>query len=547
MSSVRERELCSDLYNILEACTNEEIAPVVEVLINSPESFLKISRAFERQAPNHRQYTDQIGDEVYRLALVALGYNNGERPAFSAMLLALAKQIGIPIAAGDVQPTESNLLNAFASQHLLSVPATERQIIVSNACAAAARAASGLLSSDTWPPFASALLYLAYLRRMLIEDGRIPSLPQNQSAIIPPSPGGGVDAMVVVRVEGGGEPVLSLASIPKDATEWLDLIQNSRVSSLLYPMLEAIQPLIASSQMLPGDTLWAVAENGTAHIVQKGHQGMRGLAPVSAAGLMGPIAVMALASAIVEQNRVKRIEKSLAEIKAILQDVSMFQKGERQAVLTGSIRYFQQVAPSVLAGELADEVLQALERHEFELLRVQDHLTGEAHGQIAALRAIKKEGWGGANYVKAIEEQLTLIDNTYYDLFLCIRARICAYMLLCSYPGRETGKRARLNDIRDALHTFSPLGAVTRALDQGLREKLQAMSSYERKGLLLSKENTLVERVSADTVAILKELNTVRHDAVNEITPLSFNIKLQDGRPIAIRMDDPVADYATGT
>lgn len=546
MSDAREAELCSDLYKILEACTNEEIAPIVEVLINSPVSILKIGRAFERHAPDHGQYTDQIGDEVYRLALMALGHDKETRPAYSVMLEALGKQIGLPTAPGDVSATEANLLNVFASQHLLSVPATERQLIVSDACAAASRAANGLLSSDAWAPFASALLYLAYLRRTLVEDGRIPSLPQNQSSIIPASAGDGVNAMVVIRVEGG-EPVLSLATIPEDATGWQDLGQNNKVSSLLYPTLEAIQPLIAGSQMLRGDTLWEVAEIGTAHIVQKGHQGMRGLAPVSAAGLMGPMAMMALASAMVEQHKLEQIEKSLAEIKATLQDVSAFQKHERRSVLTGSIRYFQQVAPSVLAGELADEVLHGLERHEVELLRVQDHLTEEARGQIAALRAIKKEGWGSSKYVKAIQDQLALIDTTYDELFLCIRARACAYMLLCTFPGRETGKRVRLNDIRDALDTFSSSGAVTIALDQCLREKLQTVSSFETKGLLFSTENALLDRVSAGTCAILKGLNSAVSDALDETRPLSFNVKLQDGRPVAIRMDDPAADYATGT
>jgi hypothetical protein len=336
------------------------------------------------------------------------------------MLDALGKQISLTIVSGDVTATEANLLNAFTSQHLVIIPAAERQSIVSEACAAASRAASGILKSDAWPAFAAALLYLAFLRRTLVEDGRIPSLLQSQSALIPASADDDVDTMVVVHVEGG-DAVLSLATIPEDGTEWQGLVENSKVSNLLYPMLETIQPLIAGSQMLRGDTLWQVAEKGTAHIVQKGHQGMRGLAPVSAASLMGPVAMMALASAMVEQQKLAEIEKSLAAIKATLQD-------------------FQQVAPSVLAGELADEVLHGLERHESELLRVQEHLTEEARGQIAAFRSIKREVWGIGKYAKTIQDQLALVDTIYDELLLCVRARACAYMLLCTFPGREAGK-----------------------------------------------------------------------------------------------------------
>jgi hypothetical protein len=83
-------------------------------------------------------------------------------------------------------------------------------------------------------------------------------------------------------------------------------------------------------------------------------------------------------------------------------------------------------------------------------------------------------------------------------------------------------------------------------MDKILRERLQTVSSFETKSLLLSKENALLERVSVSTAAILKGLNSSILDTPKETAPLSFNIKLRNGRPIAVRMDDPAAAYATG-
>ncbi|MDT8871907.1 hypothetical protein RAA17_14235 [Komagataeibacter rhaeticus] len=39
---------------------------------------------------------------------------------------------------------------------------------------------------------------------------------------------------------------------------------------------------------------------------------------------------------------------------------------------------------------------------------------------------------------------------------LCVRARGCGYQLLCAYPGRESGKKARLGDISSLLGLSRP-------------------------------------------------------------------------------------------
>ncbi|EKU75856.1 hypothetical protein [Sphingobium yanoikuyae] len=542
MSESGSAELCSDIYDILERCTNDEIAPIVNMLVASPASAFKLTRAFERYAPDHGKYADQIGDEVYRLALTALARSDGQRPTYSAMLEGVSKQIGLSIDVGDNSKNEANLLNCFASQHILTVPIIDRQRIVEEAAAAASRAASGILSSDAWQPFASALLQLGYLRRKLVDEGRMSRHEPDRLDCNLVSAGDGSDALVIHM--GEGEPFLSMANLPADGAGWLEVNQNTKVSGLLYPMLEAIQPVMAGVQMLRNDTLWKEgAKNATASIVQAGQQGIvKSLGHVSVASLVGPTAVLVLASAMIEQQKLEQIEKSLAEIKTSLSDISKFQKGERRSILTGSIRYFQQIAESVLTGELAEEVLHSLERHEIDLMRVQDHLSEEVRDQIVALRAIKKEGWGSGKYAKAIQDRLVSLDKAYDELFLCIRARACAYMLLCAFPGREAGKRSRLNDIKDVLDAFSPSGDATAALDRDFREKIQVVSSLELRGQLLSQENMLLNRAMQGQDNILDGLSSASQKAATEATPLALNIKLEDGRPVAFRAFAPTLD-----
>jgi hypothetical protein len=552
MNDIVEAELCSDLYDLLEACTNEELAPIVNRLMNSSVSVLKISRAIERHYPDHVQYTDQVGDEIYRLSLIVLGRSDGKRPSYEDMGTGLCKQIGIPASSIGISGKETILLNVFSKQHLSSVPFNDRQRLVDDASVAVAAAAAGMLSSDAWPPFAAILLQIAHLHRKLAEEGRMPADSCRTTAVIvngAPAPVDD-DANSLVVQTGDGHPVLSLATLPDSGTIGWRSPENSRKAmNVLTPLLKALQPYLTAEQMLKGgDFMRLTLPDGATLDKIKGATSFYGSArdaankfcsirldPVSALSLASPLFVLTLASAIAEQQKLENIEKSLDEIKGSLKDVSKFQQNERRSVLTGSIRYFGQVAPSILSGELATEVLNQIERHEVELVRVQEHLVEDVRSQIANLGAVKKEGWGASKYVKAIEDAQATIDRTYGEVLLCIRARACAYQLLCAYPGREAGKRGRLEDIKEALNIFSPTGEATIFMDKVLREKIQGISTYEAKALLLTKEDALFDRIMVGSAAIFEGLRDTVDEDLDRLAPISIDVKMQDGLAIAVR------------
>lgn len=551
MVDVEKTKLCSELYDILGACNDDELAHIVDLLTKAPASVLKITRAFERYHPEHVRYADQIGDEIYRLGLAAIGRNSGSRPTYGSIVGALCKQIGIPAAPSDIE-TEAILLNTFSKQHLSSLPPADRQLVVMEACTAASSAASGMLSSEAWPVVASTILQVAYLRRKLAEEGRMPPKRGGEAH----AASGGVPALVddgagalMVQTEGG-DPILSV-SYPRDvdAAGWRG-VDGSKVVDLLAPVLKAVQPFVTADELLKaGNYMRVTVPRGTklvhsdklGHLVgvakdQKGHFKSIRLDPASVAKLASPAALLTLASAMAEQQKLEEIERSLAEIKAVLGDVSKFQRDERRSVLTGSIRYLNQVAPSILAGELGSEVLHEIERHEAELVRIQEHLMEELRTQVSALFAIRKEGWGSGKYVKAIEDAQAAFDRMYAEMSLCIRARACGYQLLCCYPGREAGKRARLEDISTALHAFSVAGEVTVSMDKVLREKIKGISSYETKALLLNNENALFDRLGAESSSILGGLEKARRGLLEQAEPISIELRIEDGQAVAMRM-----------
>ena len=530
-----------DIYALLELCTAEELEPIVDLLTKTEISFLKLTRAYERHHPDHTLYTDQIGDETCRLGTLALGAGDGSRPAYQAMIAAVCKKIGMPADAGGPDGGEALFLNTFASRYPSSVPLADRPRLVAEAAAAASAAAGGVFSSDAWPPLASVLMHLAYLRRRLAEDGRRGQSSATSSASLQLSSPARLAAaapgeIISVRMQGDQLVLGPVADVADEG--WRSLDETPKLTGALDPVLKGLQPLMAVYQTLQGeDLLRRLPEGvkGTAHIVEAGTKGMKSLETVAVSGLMGPMAVMVLAGAVAEQRKLEAIEKSLTEIKTAIADVSRFQQQERRSVLKGAIRYFQQIAASVLSGELEPEVLQEIERHEVDLVRVQEHLAQDLRTQVSGLRSIKKDTFGGSSkYAKAIQDAQAGLDARYDELLLCIRARACGFQLLCAYPGREAGKKARLADIQDALETFSPMGEATISMDGALRERLALASSYETKAQVLGRENMLLERIASGRNDILGGLNAAR-TSPDAGEPISMDLRIQDGRPVAMR------------
>lgn len=543
-----------DIYGLLEACTTEELTPIVDALTGAPAGLLKISRTFERYNPDHTKYTDQIGDEIHRLSLVALGRNDGIRPSYSDIVMGLCKKFGIPFTKGNISTNESNLLNLFAKRHLATVAPSDQQGALNDVQKAASNAAGGLLSSDAWPPLAASLMQIAYLRRKLVAEGRVQN-PDLGTTLAPLSPSSSTEEncpAFVVQTEDGN-PVFSMerVSVPADIDkDWKHVRGTEKSITAISPILQAIQPLISAEQMLAHGSYFRVtipsganlvwSENlhsfvGAAHDAH--HKFTKVLLdPANAIKLASPVMFLTLAAAMMEQKKFDDINRSLSEIKIAIADVSKFQKDERRAVLTGSISYFEQVAPSISAGELSDEVLHVIERHEVDLVRIQSHLAEEILSQIETLKSIKDDEWFGfGKFAKALEEQQNALEKLFTEMFLCLRARACGLQLLCAYPGRELGKEHRFKAIIEALETFGPRGEVTISVDKVLREKVRKISANETKLLVLINEEALFNRIHENFGKISSEMQTADRRPARLEKAVSMDLRIEDGRITAMR------------
>ncbi|RYE95491.1 MAG: hypothetical protein EOO77_42770, partial [Oxalobacteraceae bacterium] len=160
----------SELYNILDRCSSEELSPVVDRLVAFPVTLITLTRAYELHQPDHAQYADRIGDEVYRLAMIAMASKDRKRPSYDAMIEAVCRKIGIPVAPTDAKRNEDALFNVLAPRHLGSISPADLPAAVDAICAAGAQAVDGMLTDAAWPAFAAALLHLGLLRKSVLSN-----------------------------------------------------------------------------------------------------------------------------------------------------------------------------------------------------------------------------------------------------------------------------------------------------------------------------------------------------------------------------------------
>ncbi len=538
----------SDLYDILLLCDDEDLAPVVEVLKSSPASVLALSRAYELNQPNHVAYVDRIGDEIYRLALDAMVPKERRRPSYAAMMEAICVKIGIPVAAEGFERNEGILFNTFVPRHLESVSAAERRSVLDEMRTAASKAADGLLTVAAWPPFVACMLEIAALRR---KHGYTPGSfaralgTSSRAVLVGPDEAEGS----LIIADGDGTPILSVVDTPDQVgAKWQTLGPEGPMGSLLLPILKSVQPFIAADRILAnGDFVRVGIEGGAAALSRSkvtgelvgsaiGWQGQVPFHAVAVGAVAWPAALLMLASAYMEQKRFENIERSLEGIISSLAEVTRFQNEERRSVLTGSIQYFRQVSRSVLVGELDDDVLHAIERHEADLIRIQNHLSKDLESQVSTMQAMKNGGWTSGKFVKALNEEMSKLEHLVEDAATCMQARACGYQLLCAFPGREARKQARLEDIAAAIGGLCPDGKVGGAIDRLLREKLKDVSSIEAKAAVLGREDHLFDRIGSFRKQTSIVMEEARRMPDMPAGPLSFTVRMQEGKPVAIAL-----------
>jgi len=587
MSEAAERIRRGELYPLLALCSKEDLAPLVEIILSKPANFLDINDAYKAHEPDHTQYHKIIGDEIRLFGGNSIKniFRGNEGPPYSEIVVDVCEKLSVPHTNGDTVRSEANLLDVFVQARWQSLDPDERQRLADEARKAATgklstaaafgkaaagfvvgRIASGPLGLATFgismldanfKVTVPCVLHIAYLRRRILEDwsecGQT-LLPGSQT----PLAADRTDSLVIAAEDG--QPVLSLARIPEPPANgaWHQVDASDDGISRLNPLLAAI-PSLALAREVAGTHYMKVVCNGPLDQAKNVPGAFRGTSggnggnyreqallfePDKLATMVNVSALMNIASIALAQKHLADISSKLSEIKDAIDGIRKFQHDERHSELTGSIRYFKQVAPSVLEGERSARVLHQIEHHEAELLQVQEHVVTDVHAELKALRELKDDEWfGSAESKSAIESHQRRIVELYRELVLCLRARSCGWQLLCMFPGEEIGKTYRRQDIQESLDGLAVKGKMMAETDALLRKKIHELSSFwnaettvnERKLALLKANEALLADVALCHGEVQRDLNAADEMLAALRKPVAMVARIEDGRITAIK------------
>nr|WP_246337446.1 hypothetical protein [Azospirillum oleiclasticum] len=350
-----------------------------------------------------------------------------------------------------------------------------------------------------------------------------------------------------------GKPVLSLTRVSEPSPRtWHPIGESDDSIARLNPLLPAVPSLATALEMARTHYMEVMVDGS---LVQANGGGFRGWVQgadgkiveqarlfdaSTLSNLVNATALFQIASVAVAQKHLADISRKLSAIKAAVDRIQRFQNNERRSVLTGAIRYFEQIAPSVLAGELSDGIRHQIERHEAQLLQVQEHLLEDIRHESHAIRMVKDSGLGSKGMQDAIRAHQDLLADLYGQLFLCIRARACGWQLLQVFPGEAGLKDSRRRSILEALGTLDRNGDLLRDTDRSMRDKVKTLSSFwnsaatlnQRKLDLLAWNGRLMAEVVACKEQIGEDIRAAEAMSAERLQPVRLMLKL-DGDRIA--------------
>ena len=395
------------------------------------------------------------------------------------------------------------------------------------------------------------ILHIAYLRKKYLNAAT--TAAKEKSVAPAPTTQPLARSKPLIVGHSAEAPVLSLARISEPPKIDWKVANDADGISRINPLLQAVPSLATAGEVASG-TYMEVVINGEL-LKAKGQEGYRLIAmidgkpshgtllnPDTLSNIVNTSAMLNVASVALAQKHLADINRKLSEIKASVDKILSFQNNERSAVITGAIRYFEQVAKAILSGELSESVRHQIERHEAQLLQTQEHLMVDIRHENQAVLNVKDETMFGSKGMEdAIRKQQALLHDLYHHLLLCIRARACGWQILSAYPSEERLKETRKQNIESSLEALAESGELLSSTSSFMWQKVKSMSAVcnknvtvnERKLSLLKDKDLLVAEVLRCKGQIGRDIREAEAFMTQQPPLVTMLVKIENGQIVA--------------
>lgn len=562
------------LYPLLAKCTNHDLDPLVKIITSRRLNGLVSKKDYTLNNPNHTMYYKAIGDEIcsYGGHSLANIFRGSKGPDYSEIVEDVCNILMVHGVSKDIIQNEKKLIDLYfedewglisdsnreeniakARNKVSKIISSKRQKIKTSITNLAPLALVSMGLNQNYEITAPCVIHIAYLRQKITSELR------KASTILLPAPNEmkhSVQSDQLVITSESGESLLEISRIeePVTKTEWSDVDDNI---STLNPLLQIAPELlisldVATTQYVRVQCNGALASAKGVAGAMRGHvlgkKGIESHALLYSAdkltSLVNVSAVMNIASFVLAQKHLSDINNKLKEITKSIENIANFQNNRRRSKLTGSINFFEQIAPSILEGDLADSFLTVIHQQDLTITTIQHHIINDIKEELKKLKNLKDEQWfSSKKIISEIEKNLNLSHELYRDLLLCIQARAFGLQLLSAYPGNEKIKEQRFMDIKKAFEEIDENGDFIKKMIKLYRKKIYDVSptlvfgsDVNKRKIMLSEDakKTFME-INAWRVNIKKELEFVDKNIKSLKNKTIFFARVEDGKITGVK------------
>lgn len=548
-------------YSLLSTCTNQELEPLVKIIIETSTNSLDENERYKKYKPNHKKYHKEIGDEIrlFGSDSFASFLRRGDGIEYEEILRDVCNRLKIPCKEKNIITQEKDLIALYELEKEKYASSTKKDIaktlsfvtttLLTKIHPAVAVFSIVQLSSPAFRVTVPCILHIAMLRNKQIEE-YTRQLEKNKGSYTENKH----ELLIVTNKKN--ETMLSFSNLSElslSAQEnWksikVDQVEISRFNSLLQtvPNLTTAHNVNKTKYMevvINGPL--TKAKNGVGYRLQT--RGVDGkitengklFSPDKLSKLVKFSAIYNIASVAVAQKHLADINVKLNEIKGIVESINSFQVDERESKIKGTILYFEQISNSVMNGKPLDSILHQIEAKECELLGIQTHILKDIDTQNKKENLEDSDTFGTEGLATSIENYQDNIYKLYSLLLMCIRARACGWQLLSCYPVSDDLINSRKDNIRNSLNNNTLLNDTEKSIKNHIRSLSSVFNTEhtlnERKLSLVNKNEFDLQEIKTNIFITKRELITAERQYQNKKNDnAKVFLKIEDGKVVGV-------------
>ncbi|WP_386340566.1 hypothetical protein O4D10_02165 [Xanthomonas citri pv. citri] len=264
--------------------------------------------------------------------------------------------------------------------------------------------------------------------------------------------------------------------------------------------------------------------------------------PLVLSGAINGALVFQAVSVIVAQKHLADISRKLTELKNGIDEIKLFLERSRHHSILAIIDVIEKRIATVQAGNLDNQGIEQLNLCDQRLFEIQGHLADDINAALIGLSKVEKSSswnpFSAADVQRAIEKNITRVEQLSEQWFLATQARLAGWTMLCTYPISQELKEARLASNQKKIDALLVEEQLQSKLAQAIEERIAAIkgivgnsmwkdSARDKRAKLLVRRAHVLNRMDSHEKLIRLAVKLAKTRAEEREQPLRLAVRYE--------------------